>query len=87
MPEEARRLFKTAVAAHLLNISAGHLKLQMQEKGGPLLNGTHYVLGQTTRSSIQWDVEACRATFNRLGMIHRRGAEALRQQQHAALEA
>ena len=83
MPEEPRRLFKTAVAAHLLNISAGHLKMQMQEKGGPLLNGKHYVLGQTTRSAIQWDVDECRATFNRLGMIHRRGAEALRQHQEA----
>ncbi|QNI81818.1 hypothetical protein SynRS9907_00970 [Synechococcus sp. RS9907] len=55
----------------------------MQEKGGPLLNGKHYVLGQTTRSAIQWDVDECRATFNRLGMIHRRGAEALRQHQEA----
>ena len=82
MPEESRRLEKTATASRWLNISPGYLKLQMEEKGGPLLNGVHYFLGPTTRSAIQWDVAACREIFNRRGMLQRKGEQVLRQLQN-----
>jgi len=62
---------KTSLAAPELGLSQGHLKRQMEGKGGPLKQGEHFVLGPTPNSPIQWDVEACRAAFHRLGMLRR----------------
>lgn len=68
---------KTALAASELQLSQGHLKRQTQEKGGPLLEGVHYIFGPTKNSPIQWDVAACRAEFHRRGMLRRRADKAL----------
>ena len=62
---------KTSLAAPELGLSQGHLKRQMEGKGGLLRQGEHFVLGPTPNGPIQWDVEACRAAFHRLGMLRR----------------
>ena len=62
---------KTSLAAPELGLSQGHLKRQMEEKGGPLKEGEHYYLGPTKNSPIQWNVAAVRAEFHRRGMLRR----------------
>ena len=68
---------KTSLAAPELGLSQGHLKRQMEEKGGPLKEGEHYYLGPTKNSPIQWDVAAIRAEFHRRGMLRRKADKAL----------
>ena len=65
------KLLKTSLASPELGLSQGHLKRQTEDKGGPLKQGEHYFLGPTRNSPIQWDVDACRAAFHRLGMLRR----------------
>ena len=72
-----RKLLKTSLASPELGLSQGHLKLQMEDKGGPLKQGEHYFLGPTRNSPIQWDVEACRAEFHRRGMLRRQADQFL----------
>lgn len=73
MPE----YLKTALAAPELQLSQGYLKLQMEDKGGPLQNGVHYILGPSKNSPIKWNVEACRAEFHRRGMLRRQADQFL----------
>ena len=68
---------KTSLAAPELGLSQGHLKRQMEEKGGPLKEGEHYYLGPTKNSPIQWNVAAVRAEFHRRGMLRRQADKAL----------
>ena len=68
---------KTSMAAPELGLSQGHLKRQTEDKGGPLKQGEHYFQGPAKNSSIQWDVDACRAAFHRLGMLRRKADQAL----------
>tara|TARA_R100001163_G_scaffold7008_1_gene7520 strand:- start:30 stop:257 length:228 start_codon:yes stop_codon:yes gene_type:complete len=74
---------KTADAAIALCISHGHLLLQMQHNGGPLVLGTHYFMGAFKNSAVRWDVEACQEEFNRRGMLCRRGERLMRDLQEA----
>lgn len=69
--EETRVVLRTADAARFLCISEGHLKMQMETKGGPLIAGVHYFLGPYRTSPIRWDVERCRQKFHHLGMLNR----------------
>ena len=71
-----RLLLRTADAADALNLSQGHLKLQMDIKDGPLEAGVHYFLGPHRTSVIQWDIERCREKFHHLGMLHRAADQA-----------
>lgn len=66
-----RRTQKTSFAAPSLGMSQGHLKMQMEIKGGPLIAGVHYFLGPHRTSAIHWDVELCREKFHHLGMLKR----------------
>ena len=66
-----RLVLKTADAANLMAISQGHLKRQMDTKGGPLIGGEDYFLGQHKNSPITWDVDRCREKFHRFGMLRR----------------
>ena len=68
---------KTSMAAPKLGLSQGHLKRQTEDKGGPLKQGEHYFLGPAKNSPIQWDVDACRAAFHRMGMLRRKADQAL----------
>ena len=68
---------KTALAAPELQLSQGYLKLQMEDKGGPLQNGVHYILGPSKNSPIKWNVEACRAEFHRRAMLRRQADQFL----------
>ena len=68
---------KTAFAAPALQLSQGYLKLQMDDKGGPLKKGVHYILGPSKNSPIKWNVEACRAEFHRKGMLLRQADQFL----------
>ena len=77
-------MLKTSQAAPLIGISQGHLKRQMDNKGGPLRHGHHYFLGPTKNSPILWDVEAVRAEFDRLGMLHRKGEQLLNEIHNAS---
>ena len=69
-------MLKTSEAAPIIGISQGHLKRQMDSKGGPLRAGIHYQLGPHKNSPILWDVDAVRDEFHRLGMLARK-AEAI----------
>lgn len=69
-------MLKTSEAAPIIGISQGHLKRQMDSKGGPLRAGIHYQLGPHKNSPILWDVDAVRVEFHRLGMLARK-AEAI----------
>lgn len=69
-------MLKTSEAAPIIGISQGHLKRQMDSKGGPLRAGIHYRLGPHKNSPILWDVDAVRDEFHRLGMLARK-AEAI----------
>lgn len=71
LKQPPRPILRTADAARFLGISEGHLKLQMDFKGGPLISGVHYFLGPHRTSAIQWDVELCREKFHHLGMLKR----------------
>ena len=62
-----------------LGYSQGHLKRLMEDKDGPLQKNKHYFLGPTKNSPIQWDVEACRQEFDRLGMLRREADQILRE--------
>ena len=64
-------MLRTSVAAPIIGISQGHLKRQMDCKGGPLRAGIHYQLGPHRNSPILWDVDAVRDEFHRLGMLTR----------------
>ena len=69
--EKSRLVLKTADASIALDMSQGHLKRQMDVKGGPLIAGEDYFLGAHKTSPIRWDVESCREKFHRLGMLSR----------------
>ena len=69
-------MLKTSEAAPIIGISQGHLKRQMDSKGGPLRAGIHYQLGPHKNSPILWDVDAVRDEFHHLGMLARK-AEAI----------
>jgi len=69
--EKSRLVLKTADASTALGMSQGHLKRQMDFKGGPLIAGEDYFLGAHKTSPIRWDVESCREKFHRLGMLSR----------------
>ena len=69
-------MLKTSEAAPIIGNSQGHLKRQMDSKGGPLRAGIHYQLGPHKNSPILWDVDAVRDEFHRLGMLARK-AEAI----------
>ena len=69
--EKSRLVLKTADASTALGMSQGHLKRQMDFKGGPLIAGEDYFLGAHKTSLIRWDVESCREKFHRLGMLSR----------------
>ena len=71
------KFMKTALAAVELQSSQGHLKLQMEDKGGPLQKGVHYILGPSKNSPIKWNVEACRAELHRRGMLLRQADQFL----------
>ena len=71
-PVSRERMFRTSVAAPYLGISQGHLKRQMDTKGGPLRAGIHYQLGPHRNSPILWDVDAVRDEFHRRGMLARK---------------
>lgn len=71
LKQESRLVLRTADAARCLCISEGHLKMQMEAKGGPLIAGIHYFLGPHRTSPICWDVELCRQKFHHLGMLKR----------------
>ena len=68
---------KTSLAAPELGLSQGHLKRQMEEKGGPFKEGEHYYLGPTKNSPIQWNIAAILAEFHRRGMLRRAADKAL----------
>ena len=65
-------MLRTSDAAPIIGISQGHLKRQMDHKGGPLRAGIHYQLGPHKNSPILWDVDAIKAEFHRLGMLARK---------------
>lgn len=65
------RRLRTSLAGPKLGYSQGHLKRLMEDKRGPLQKTKRYLLGPTKNSPIQWDVEACRQEFDRLGMLRR----------------
>ena len=69
--EQSWPVLKTADASIALGMSQGHLKRQMDVKGGPLIAGEDYFLGAHKTSPIRWDVESCREKFHRLGMLSR----------------
>ena len=68
---EPRDLLRTCDAARAMGMSQGHLKRQMDFKGGPLIGGEDYFLGLHKTSPIKWDIESCKAKFHRLGMLGR----------------
>ena len=68
---QCQRTLKTSLAAPSLGMSQGHLKMQMDCKGGPLIEGVHYFFGPHKTSAIQWDVELCRERFHYLGKTKR----------------
>ena len=70
--ERHRLVLKTADAAYAMKMSQGHLKRQMDSKGGPLIAGEDYFLGAYKTSPIRWDVDRCREKFHRLGMLNRK---------------
>ena len=70
--EKPRLVLKTADAAYAMKMSQGHLKRQMDSKGGPLIAGEDYFLGAHKTSPIRWDVESCREKFHQLGMLSRK---------------
>ena len=47
-----RLVLKTADAANVMAVSQGHLKRQMDTKGGPLIGGEDYFLGQHKISQV-----------------------------------
>jgi hypothetical protein len=65
-------VLKTGDASIALAMSQGHLKRQMDSKGGPLIAGEDYFLGAHKTSPIRWDVESCREKFHQLGMLSRK---------------
>ena len=70
-------MLRTSIAAPLIGISQGHLKRQMDIKGGPLRSGIHYELGPRKNSPILWDVEAVKQEFHKLGMLERKASAIL----------
>lgn len=67
---------KTKEASDWLGFAACTLKRKRDIKGGFLKNGIHWVSGATYNSPMIWNVERCRAEFNRMGII---------QKQHSSL--
>ena len=67
-----RLVLKTVDAANVMAISQGHLKRQMDTKGGPLIGGEDYFLGQHKTSPITWMLIAAVKSFTGLANITHR---------------
>ena len=66
------KFIKTALAEPEVQLSQGHLKLQMEQKVGPLQKSVPYILGTSQNPPIKWNIEACRADRRSPSMLGNR---------------
>ena len=73
-------LLRTPDASEFLQVSESYLKRKRDTHGGFLVAGEHYFLGESSNTSIRWDVDAIQKLLHKRGQLRQMNSATTAQQ-------